>query len=226
MGQIVKVNPKNPDPRSIEIAGKVIQHQGLVIFPTEGLYGLGANALDKKAVKKVFSAKQRPRSKPLLILIHELDQLNSLTTHVPEQAKNLIHHFWPGPLTIVFEANPALPKELLGDSHKIGIRMPGNPIALELIKAAQVPITGTSANISDTLPCSDIKNLSPDLARKTDLILDGGILAGGSGSTIIDVTCNPYQIIRQGAIPAFSIQDKRSSPFYNSQSLEQFTLQD
>ncbi len=205
MGKIVQVHPENPDPRSLQAAGKLIQDQGLVIFPTEGLYGLGANALDKKAVEKVFSAKQRSASKPLLILIHDIQQLDLLVSHIPEQAKPLIRDFWPGPLTMVFGAKHTLPRELLGGTEKIGIRMPGNTIALALARAAGGPITGTSANISDASPCSSVKNLSADLILRTDMILDGGSLAGGPGSTIVDVTCEPFRILRQGSISAASI---------------------
>ncbi len=205
MEKIITIHPATPDPRLIKKAGDLIQDNGLVVFPTQGLYGLAANALSPQAVEKVFVAKQRPRSNPLLILIHELQQLNVLTTHIPEQAKRLIRHFWPGALTLVFQANKILPRQLLGNTDKIGIRMPAHPVALALAKAANVPITGTSANISGTPPCPDIKHLSQELIPKADMILDAGPLAGGPGSTVVDVTCTPPKIIRQGWIPVQEI---------------------
>ncbi len=186
-------------------AGDLIQGNGLVIFPTQGLYGLGANALAPQAIEKVFAVKQRPKSNPLLILIHQLQQLDTLTAHIPEQAKLLIRNFWPGALTLVFQAHKTLPKQLSGHTDKIGIRMPAHPVALALAKAANVPITGTSANISGAPPCPGIKNLSHELIQKADMILDAGPLAGGPGSTVVDVTCIPPKIIRQGSISATSI---------------------
>ncbi len=186
-------------------AGNLIQGNGLVIFPTQGLYGLAANALAPQAVEKVFAAKQRPKTKPLLILIHELQQLDVLTTHIPEQAKLLIRDFWPGALTMIFQAGKVLPKQLSGNTDKIGIRMPAHPVALALAKAANVPITGTSANISGSPPCPDIKHLSRKLIPKADMILDAGPLAGGLGSTVVDLTCTPPKIIRQGSISGTSI---------------------
>ncbi len=205
MEKIVTIHPAIPDPRLMKKAGDLIQDNGLVVFPTQGLYGLAANALSPQAVEKIFSAKQRPRSNPLLILIHELQQLDVLITHIPEQAKRLIRDFWPGALTLVFQANKTLPKQLLGNTDKIGIRMPAHPVALALAKAANVPITGTSANISGTPPCPDIKHLSRKLIPKTDMILNAGPLAGGPGSTVVDVTCTPPKIIRQGSISTPSI---------------------
>jgi len=175
------------------------------MFPTQHLYGLGAAALNIKAVDRVFEIKQRPHNKPLLVLIHEQKDLIKLVEKIPSTAIRIMECFWPGALTIVFEAKKVLPKNLTAGTGRIGVRMPQHPVALALAKALKSPITATSANITGNSGCSQVSDVDPLIADKLDLILDAGPLKGGIGSTVVDVTQGFPKILREGAIPAKDI---------------------
>jgi L-threonylcarbamoyladenylate synthase len=185
-------------------AAELIRKGGLVVFPTGSLYGLGADAFDVRAVDRVFQVKTRDRDRPLLILIACLPDLVPLVRAVPATAAKLIEAFWPGSITLVFEAADCLPSILTGRTGKIGIRLVNHPVASSLIKAAGRPITGTSANLSGEGGCTDVAQLAPALAGAVDMILDAGPLQGGA-SSVVDVTVNPPRIIRQGVVPAEKI---------------------
>ncbi len=175
------------------------------MFPTQHLYGLGAEALNIKAVDKVFKIKQRPYNKPLLVLIHEQKDLTKLVQQIPASAIRIMECFWPGALTIVFEAKKVLPANLTAGTDRIGVRMPQHPVALALAKALKNPITATSANITGHSGCSRVSDIDPLIADPLDLILDAGPLKGGIGSTVVDVTHDFPKILREGAIPAKDI---------------------
>ena len=180
---IHRIHPENPQPDIIQAAAEVIRSGGIVAFPTRCLYGLAADALSMKAVNRIFTVKQ-------------------LVKRIPPIASDLIDHFWPGKITLVFEAGDNLPVNLTAGSGKIGIRMPGHAVARALVKAVQGPITGTSANLSGKPGCFRIDDLQPQLARGLDFILDAGILKGGAGSTVVDVDADAVQILREGEISA------------------------
>ncbi|MCP4022776.1 MAG: threonylcarbamoyl-AMP synthase [Desulfobacteraceae bacterium] len=198
--KIIIVDPVHPDQQTIKKAGKIIHQKGVVIFPAKCLYGVAVNAFDKTAVQKVFGLKQRESSKPLLVLIPDKSAVTQLVTAIPEQARKLMDAFWPGNLTLVFDAKDHLPSLLTAGTGKIGIRLPAQPVAKALVKACNIPITGTSANISGQQGCSDIATLDKNIIEKSDLILDAGSLKGGIGSTVVDVTHKPPKILRQGEI--------------------------
>lgn len=204
--QVIRIHPDHPAPDAIHRAAELIQDQGVVVFPTQCLYGLGADARDHGAIKKIFRIKQRPETSPLLILIHSPIDLKDLVTHVSEPAKILMQTFWPGGLTLIFKAAPGVSDLLTAGTGNIGARVPSHPVARALIKAAGRPITGTSANISGGPGCSRIKDLPQELIQTVDLVLDAGTLKGGTGSTILDITCDPPRILRSGAIPNHRIQ--------------------
>jgi len=205
MSKIVSINPENPETEVIRKAARTIQEGGVVIFPTRYLYGLGADALNPDAVERVYQIKQRPLTKPLLILIKQPESFHQLVQHVPENARQLMDRFWPGDLTLVFEAKDTLPQNLTAGTGKIGVRLPQHPTAIELTNAVQNPITATSANLAGLAGCSRTADLDPLITDKVDLILDAGTLKGGSGSTIVDVTLDPPVILREGAVPASDI---------------------
>jgi len=205
MLKIISLNPLNPPPDLIKKAADIITSGGVVIFPTRYLYGLGADALNPDAVERVYQIKQRPLTKPLLILIKQPESFHQLVQHVPENARQLMDRFWPGDLTLVFEAKDTLPKNLTAGTGKIGVRLPQHPTAIELTNAVQNPITATSANLAGLAGCSRTADLDPLITDKVDLILDAGTLKGGSGSTIVDVTLDPPVILREGAVPASDI---------------------
>ncbi len=189
----------------IAAAGKIIRNGGVVVFPAKCLYGLAVDALNPKAVERVFDIKQRPVTNPLLVLIDNMNQLDLLVQKIPPIAICLIKRFWPGNITLVFNALPNLSPALTAGTGKIGVRIPGHPVARELVKQVEIPITGTSANISGRAGCSDIALLDPEISKRVDMILDAGILKGGAGSTVVDVTCDPVKVLREGVVPRVKI---------------------
>ena len=202
---IKKIDHTNHQQSLINKAASVIQQGGIIAFPTSYLYGLGANAFNAQAVARIFAIKRRPHNKPLLVLIDQTRDLDRLVRKVPSSAIRLIEHFWPGKITIVFEAGDELPVNLTGGTGRIGLRMSEHPVALALVNAVDVPITATSANITGYMGCSQISNLDPIVGDKLDLILDVGTLKGGIGSTVVDVTADIPIILREGIVPAKDI---------------------
>lgn len=196
---MVRVDPADPYPVWVRSANQVLTQEGVLVFPTSGLYGLGADALSEKAVKKVFSIKRRPADKPVLVLLSALSDMAELVAEIPDYAQALMD-LWPGGLTLVFEAGKRVPAALTGGTGKIGVRLPVHPVARALTQAFGGPITGTSANLSGRPAVASAEALDPDLCREVDLVLDAGSLAGGAGSTIVDVTVWPVVILRQGAV--------------------------
>lgn len=198
-------DPGHPDGSIIEAAAFHIKNGGVVVFPTSGLYGLGADAFNPESIQKLFEIKGRSLSNPILLLIREQEQLAKLVREIPVVASRIIDKFWPGKVTIVFNALPHLSKLLTGGSGKIGVRMCGHPAAKRLIEAVGGPITGTSANISGKPGCSQIEDLDPVIHDRVDFIVDTGPLSGGAGSTVIDISVSPPRIIREGAVSAAEI---------------------
>ncbi|MDA3788565.1 MAG: L-threonylcarbamoyladenylate synthase [Desulfobacula sp.] len=203
--KIVLIDPVMPDPVSIAKAGKILQKNGVVIFPAKCLYGVAANALDETAIKKVFHLKQRPWINPILVLISDRIQLSTLVTSISRQAYTLMDAFWPGNITLVFEAKKHISKYLTAGTGKIGIRIPAHPVAKALVEYVNFPITGTSANLSGKNGCNQIDQLSSTIIDQADLVLDAGTLKGGRGSTIVDVTASSVTIIREGEVTANQI---------------------
>ena len=203
--KILQVDPLNPRHDLIMEAVLVIRNGGVISFPTRHLYGLGADAFNTDAVDRVFEIKRRPDNKPLLVLIDKQYDLTRLVRSVPYAATLIMEQFWPGAVTIVFEAKDTLPVNLTAGTQRIGVRMPEHPVALALTNAVQGPITATSANITGDSGCSLVSNLDPLITDKLDLILDVGALKGGIGSTVVDVTAGSPKILREGAVSAKGI---------------------
>lgn len=173
---------------------------GVVAFPTETFYGLGANAGDREAVARIFHVKGRPESKPLLVLVDSVKMAESLALEVSDLARQLMAAYWPGPLTLVFKAVPELPSNLTAGTGTVGIRMPAHPVALGLIRAAGLPVTAPSANPSGAEPPTTAGAVRGFFEGKIDLILDGGPTPGGQPSTVLDVSVSPPRLVRAGAI--------------------------
>ena len=201
------INPLTPEPEIILKAARIIQQGGVVVFPTRNLYGLAADALCVSAVERIFEIKQRPAERPLLVLINDKAALESVVREIPPAAAHLMEHFWPGNVTIVLAARDTLPKALTGGTGRVGVRLPGHPVASALVNAVGGPITGTSANLSGRGGCSNIAHLDDAVARQVDLILDAGPLKEGIGSTVVDVAQESASVLREGAV---SIQELRS----------------
>ena len=177
----------------------------MVAFPTRCLYGLGADAFDGGAVDRVLRIKMRPADNPILVLIDSQQRLKDLASRIPPVAEDLMQRFWPGRLTLVFEAQANLPYQLTAGSTKIGVRLPGHAVALALVKQIGNAITGTSANVSGYPGCHRVLDFDPRVAGQVDMILDGGPLESGVGSTVIDITEDPPRILREGQVSADQI---------------------
>ena len=199
------VDPVNPDPELILAAARIIRDGGIISFPTRSLYGLGADAGNRPAVTKLFKLKKRPQNRPILVLIRDARDLKNLVQTIPLKAICLMDQFWPGGVTLIFEAKPGLPDELTAGTGKIGVRRPDNTVAAAIVNAVKGPVTGTSANISGESGCSDLNDLDPGIVSNLDLILDAGPLRGGPGSTVVDVTGPSLKILREGSVPAKAI---------------------
>lgn len=187
------------DNNYIEEAANIIKSSGIVAFPTETVYGLGANALDSEAVSKIFKAKGRPQDNPLIVHVANKD-ISELVLNIPEIANELMNKFWPGPLTIIFEKNSIIPDITSAGLNTIGIRMPNNEIALKLIELSDRPIAAPSANISGRPSPTEVERCVEDLSGKVDYILGGYRSEVGVESTIVDCTVNPPVILRPGGI--------------------------
>lgn len=194
------MDEKNIDQGIIEEAGAILREGGLVAFPTETVYGLGANALDGTAVRKIFEAKGRPQDNPLIVHISDFDELEPLVAEVPAIARKLMDRFWPGPMTIIFKRSAVIPDETSAGLDSVGIRMPSNPIARALIKAAGVPVAAPSANISGRPSPTEVDSCIEDLSGKVDMIIGGEKCEVGVESSVIDVTEYPPCILRPGGI--------------------------
>ncbi len=210
MTEVLKIS-SNPFARSdadlekIKRVAGVINSGGVAVYPTRGLYGLGADARNIDAVKRIFQIKKRDYSKPVSILVKDKLEIRRFVHEIPECAEKIMAALWPGKITLVFKSNNILPEVLTGGTGKIGLRLPAHPIAKELVKGADGPVTATSANISGRPGCSDIAHLDPELLQEPELVVDSGILEGGTGSTIVDVTGGSPVILRQGAVPEAEI---------------------
>lgn len=203
---IVKVDPQNPDKKTIQKACSILKGGGLVAFPTETFYGLGADALNDQALKKLFALKRREHAKPLLVIIAQKKQLNALVSEIPPAAEKLMNRFWPGPLTIIFKARKELPSLLTGGTDTVGIRIPSYPVAKHLSLAFGLPLTATSANLSGGKNPTTAQDVRDQLGEGVDIVLDAGQTAGRKGSTIIDVTVSPPRIVREGDVPVDEVE--------------------
>lgn len=206
-------------PDELSRAAEILRSGGTVAFPTETVYGLGAHALDAAAAAKIFAAKERPSFDPLIVHIYDVAQLEQLTRDLPKKAKQLIEHFWPGPLTIVVPKKTVVPDIVTAGLPNVGIRMPNHPVALALLREAGIPIAAPSANkfgcISPT--CAD--HVRSQLGDSIDAILDGGSCSVGIESTIVSFAHEKPLLLRPGGLAVESIENiigKLSRPDANS----------
>ena len=205
LSNIRKINPQVPEFEIIAEAARVIQPGGVVVFPTRCLYGLGTDAMNPNALERIIEIKQRPKDNPILVLIHSKKQLEMLVAKIPPSADVIMERFWPGKVTLVFDARDTLPGLLTARTGKIGVRLPGHPVAAAILQQIKVPITGTSANVSGCPGCNRLPDMDPQITGKVDLVLDAGPLQGGVGSTVVDVTVKPPRILREGQVTADQI---------------------
>jgi len=188
--KLLKLDPLSPDESVIEFAATLLKDGGLVAFPTETVYGLGADFTNSKAIKRLYEIKKRPLNKPFTLHISSIDMVERMQCEVSELSEKLIREFWPGPLTLILKT---------GDK-KLGFRMPKNAIAKDLILKVDRPLAVPSANISGEEPPTRADSIVKTLGDKIDLILDSGSTEHQKESTIVDMTGFPYAVLRKGAI--------------------------
>ncbi len=206
--RIIAMNKKKDRNDGMVEAAHALAQGKLVVFPTETVYGLGANALDNEAVKRIFTAKGRPSDNPLIVHISRKEQLTSLVSNIPAKAIILMEAFWPGPLTLVFEKSGKVADSVTAGLSTVAVRMPDNPIALHLIDLAGVPVAAPSANISGKPSPTSAEHVIEDLIGKVDYIIDGGSCRVGLESTVLDLTCDPPAILRPGGITQEMIEKR------------------
>jgi len=206
--EIVKVDSKNPEKKVIERAARILIRGGLVAFPTETVYGLGANALDEDAVLKIFEVKNRPSDNPLIIHIAKIDDLYLISSKVPKKAEKLVQKFWPGPLTLVLPRSEIVPDPPVAGLSTVAIRMPSHPVAHALISMSDLPIAAPSANLAGRPSPTTAEHVVKDLDGKIELILDGGEITFGVESTVIDFTSPVPTILRPGPITVEELREE------------------
>ncbi|MGB9790611.1 L-threonylcarbamoyladenylate synthase [Thermotoga caldifontis] len=198
MSLILKVDPINPSAEILKKAAEVIKRGGTVAFPTETVYGLGANCFDRAAVLRVFEIKRRPADNPLIVHISNLKQLDLLIEDDINKAKTLIETFWPGPVTIIFKKKPQVPKEVTGGLETVAVRMPSHPVAKMLIELSDTPIAAPSANLSGRPSPTSAQHVIEDLYGSVDVIIDAGETPLGLESTVIDLSRERPTLLRPG----------------------------
>lgn len=206
--RIIKLDINNLEMDKLEYASNIIKKGGLVAFPTETVYGLGANALNEKAVRKIYQAKGRPPDNPLIVHIADKQDVNVVSKSIIDgDIEKLIENFWPGPLTLVLEKSNIIPFLTTAGLDTVAVRIPSHPIALALIKMSGVPIGAPSANSSGKPSPTRAEHVINDLSGKVDVIIDAGISNIGLESTVLDVTLKPPMILRPGGITPLQISN-------------------
>ncbi len=187
------------DPRAMQLAMEVLKSGGLVAFPTDTVYGVGALAFDRIAVESIYTVKERPVEKAIPVLIGDVNDMARVAISIPEIALKLAAHFWPGPLTLVIPKNPEL-SETVSNGPTVGVRIPDHPVARSLLRIAG-PMAVTSANLSGQPSPTTAREVFLQLGKRIALIIDGGITPSGVPSTVVDCTSREPQILRSGPIP-------------------------
>ena len=205
--KLVKVDTENTEKSVLTEAAEILKNGGLVAFPTETVYGLGANGLDEKACKRIYEAKGRPSDNPLILTIGDLDGLYKIVGKVTENAKKIIDAFWPGPITLVLPKADCVPETVTGGLDTVAVRYPSNKIARELIKIAGIPVAAPSANSSGKPSPTRASHVEFDLNGKIEMIIDGGAADWGLESTILDVSEDKPVLLRPGAVTQDMIED-------------------
>ncbi len=218
---LLKVNAEKPDAEKIQIAAEIIRKGGLVAFPTETVYGLGADALNPEAVLALFEAKKRPLDNPPIVHVADQKEVYRLVLEVPPKAKVLMDKFWPGPLTLIFKHSSIVPKETVAGLDTIAIRMPKHKIALELIRQSHCPIAAPSANLAGKPSPTTAQHVHEDLEGQIDAIIDGGATNIGVESTVVDLSVEPPMLLRPGGTPFEALKkalvDLKLHPFVEAE---------
>lgn len=202
MTQILQIDPEKPDPAKIREAVDILRKGGICAYPTETFYGLGVDVTSEAAIKRLFDVKRRDYGNPVAVIVSDREMLASIVDEIPEKAKVLMDVFWPGPLTILFQTNEKISRQLTTNTGKIGIRVSSHPIAAALTREFGRPLTTTSANLSGFPPSLNVRHLKSYFGGKIDAIIDSGELNPSGGSTVVDLTEDKLAVIREGVIKA------------------------
>ena len=207
--EIIKINTENPEPSLIRYAADQIRAGQVLGMPTDTFYGLAADPLNLRAVERVYEIKSRSRHKPLSLLIDGVDQAEELAKPLPEEFYKLARRFWPGPLTLIVAAASRLPLKVTANTGNVALRVPAAKIPLAVVRAAGVPITATSANLSGASECTTAEAVRDQLQDRISIIVDGGASPHEIASTIVDLTDQEarWRVIREGAIPTQEISE-------------------
>jgi len=203
---VLRVNPDAPEPEIIARAAAILRGGGLVAFPTETVYGLGANALDAAAVERIFEAKGRPADNPLIVHVASSESASAIAAGWPETAARLAARFWPGPLTLVLPKREIVPDVVTAGGPTVAVRVPAHPVALALLRAADVPIAAPSANRSARISPTTAAHVLRGLDGRIEMVLDGGPTPGGLESTVLDLTTGPPCLLRPGPVAPANIE--------------------
>jgi L-threonylcarbamoyladenylate synthase len=198
--RLLRVDPRAPDPSALADAGAVLRHGGLVAFPTETVYGLGAHALDAAAVERIYAAKGRPSYNPLIVHVAAVEAARALSSAWPAAADRLAERFWPGPLTLVVPRAPEIPDAVSAGLATVGIRVPAHPVAHALLLAAGVPVAAPSANRSTGVSPTTAEHVRRALGDRVDMIVDGGPSPVGIESTVLSLAGDIPTVLRPGSI--------------------------
>ena len=199
MAQIIKIDPNHPE-HAFSRCRDVIRSGGVVAYPTDTFYGLGADPGNAQAVRKLFTIKERPANQPILLLVKDASAVREWASEITPEAEALMKKFWPGPLTLVFKARPGVLAELTAGTGTIGLRVPGSTLSLGLLEFLGAALTGTSANRAGGRSPQTADEVAGSVGAAVDLILDGGRTPGGEPSTVLDVTRTPARVVREGAL--------------------------
>jgi L-threonylcarbamoyladenylate synthase len=218
---LLKVDSDEPEPQKIHRAAEIIKTGGLVAFPTETVYGLGADALNPAAVRRLFEAKKRPLDNPPIVHVADPMEISRLVAKVPKKAQLLVNRFWPGPLTLIFNRSEVVPKVTTAGLDTIAIRMPKHKVALELIKQSDCPIAAPSANLAGKPSTTTAQHVYDDLNGRIDAIINGGATNIGVESTVLDLSVDPPMLLRPGGTPIEALRkvlgEIRLHPFVESE---------
>ncbi|MFN3307749.1 MAG: L-threonylcarbamoyladenylate synthase [Anaerolineales bacterium] len=215
--KVWRVDPQVPDPALIAEAAQAILSGQLVAFPTETVYGLGANAFDRQAVKRIFTAKGRPAQDPLIVHLASEELLSQVAAEIPPLAERLIERFWPGPLTLVLPKQTRVLDEITAGLPTVAVRVPAHAVALGLLRAAGVPVVAPSANRFGHVSPTTAQHVLEDLGGLIEGILDGGATNVGVESTVLDLTCSPPRLLRPGGISLEALQAQIGEVLYETQ---------
>ncbi len=206
MSSVLKAEPPSYSPESIRQAARILRGGGVAVFPTETVYGVGADIRNAAAVGRVFALKNRELSQPLMVHCASPVQMLEYVAEVPEWVQPLISRFWPGPLAMVFRSTDKVPSVVTGGGRTVGIRMVGHPVARDLLEELGAPIAGTSANQHGEPATSRFDALDRSLLERADVALDAGLCGQDVPSTVLDVTLKPPRVVRVGAVSVQAIE--------------------